>query len=95
MYRDSFIYRIKHQNKKFLGFSFDNEAFAESGYAFSNIAVAIAPVAAYITAMSGLQSIFLMILFILFPQTQRTKVTRMQWVAVILISIGVFILEIK
>ena len=69
------------------------ETFAEAGYVFSNLAVASATVAAYVTAMSGVQSIFLLILFLLFPQGKRAKVTRIQWVAVILIVFGVFLIE--
>lgn len=92
-YRDGFIYRIKHQGKLFLGFSFANETFAEAGFIFSNLAVAIAPVAAYVTAMSGVQSIFVMILFLIFPHGKRAKVTRMQIVAVVLIAFGVLLIE--
>ena len=92
-YREGFLFRLKNQGKKFLGLSLANETFAEAGYVCSNLAVAIATVAAYVTAMSGVQSIFLLILFLLFPQGKRAKVTRIQWVAVILIVFGVFLIE--
>ena len=92
-YRDGFIYRIQNQGKKFLGFSLANETFSEGGYLFSNLAVAIAPVAAYVTAMSGVQSLFILLLFILFPRGQRVKVTKMHWISVFLIAVGVFLIE--
>lgn len=92
-YREAFLYRIKNQGKLFLGLSLGNETFAEAGYVFSSLAVAVAPVAAYVSAMSGLQSLFVLILFFFFPQGQRAKVTRMQWVAVMLILFGVLLIE--
>lgn len=92
-YRDAFIFRLKNQGKLFMGLSLANETFAEAGYFFSNLAVAIAPVAAFVTAMSGVQSLFVLILFFLFPQGKRAKITRMQWISVILITIGVFLIE--
>lgn len=92
-YRDAFIYRIKNQGKKFLGYSLANETFAEIGYVFGNLAVAIAPVGAYVTAMSGVQSLFVLLLFLIFPHGPRAKITKMQWIAVFLIAIGVFLIE--
>jgi len=94
-YRDGFLFRIKHQGKVFLSMSLLNEGLAESSFLFGNMAVAIAPIAAFIPAMSGVQSIFVMILFFLFPQGKRTKATLIQWFAVILIAIGVFIIEYR
>jgi len=92
-YREAFLYRIKNQGKLFLGLSLANETFAEAGYLFSSLAVAIAPVAAFVSAMSGVQSLFVLVLFLIFPQGKRAKVTRMQWIAVILITFGVFLIE--
>lgn len=92
-YRDGFLYRIKNQGKKFLGLSLANETFAEAGYVFSNLAVAIAPVAAYVTAMSGVQSLFVLILFFLFPHGKRATITKIQWFAVAFITLGVFLIE--
>jgi len=92
-YREGFLYRIKHQGKLFLGLSLANETFAQAGYVFSNLSVAIAPVAAFVTAMSGVQSLFVMALFLLFPQGKRAKVTKIQMVAVTLIAFGVLLIE--
>ena len=94
-YREGLLYRFKNQGKRFFGFSLANETFAEGGYIFSNLAVAVAPVAAYVTAMSGVQSLFVLILFFLFPLKNRAKVTSMQWIAVALIMVGVFLIEWK
>lgn len=52
-YREGFLFRIKHQGKKFLGLSLFNETFAEGSVWLGNIAVAIAPVGAYVSAMNG------------------------------------------
>lgn len=92
-YRDGFIYRIKKQGKNFLGFSLLNESLSQGSFFFGNLAVAISPVAAFITAMSGVQSVFVLALFFFFPQGKRTKITRIQWMAVFLIAIGVFLIE--
>lgn len=94
-YRDGFLHRIKNQGKVFLGYSLLNESLAESSFLFGNMAVAIAPVAAYVSAMAGVQSVFVMLLFFIFPQGKRTKATAIQWIAVILIAVGVSLLELK
>lgn len=93
-YREGFITRIKKQGKSFLGFSFLNETIAEGSFLFANLAVAIAPVGAFVSAMSGVQSVFVLLLFFFFPQGERSKITAMQWFSVILISIGVFLINI-
>ena len=92
-YREGFLFRLKNQGKNFMGMSLLNESLAESSFLFGNMAVAIAPVAAFIPAMSGVQSIFVMLLFFLFPQGKRTKATLIQWFAVTLIALGVFFIE--
>lgn len=93
-YRQGFLFRIKHQGKNFVGFSLVNESFAQGSYVFANLAVAAAPVATYVTAMSGVQSVFLLLLFLFFPiHKNRAKVTRIQIVSIVLIAIGVFLIE--
>lgn len=94
-YRDGFLHRLKNQGKVFLGFSLVNESLAEGSFLFGNMAVAIAPVAAFVSAMSGVQSVFVMLLFFLFPQGKRSKATAIQWIAVLLIAVGVFFIEYK
>ena len=94
-YREGSLFRIKNQGKVFLGLSLVNESLAEGSFLFGNMAVAITPVAAYVSAMSGVQSVFVMLLFFIFPQGKRTKATLIQWIAVFLIAIGVILLELK
>jgi|GEM_PF-1573505 EamA-like transporter family. len=94
-YREGFLFRIKHQGKKFLGLSLLNETFSETSYLFSSLAVAVAPVAAYVSAMSGIQGLFIILLMFLFPLSERTKVTKMQLIAAALITVGVFLIERK
>lgn len=92
-YREGFMYRIKHQGRKFLGLSLLNETFSETSYLFSSLAVALAPVAAYVSAMSGVQGLFIILIMFLFPVSARTKVTKMQLIAALLIMAGVFFIE--
>lgn len=93
-YRNGFLYRIKSQGKNFLGFSLINESVAQASFVFGNLAVAAAPLATYITAMSGVQSIFLLLLFIVLPiNKHRTKITRLHVVSILLIVLGVFLIE--
>lgn len=94
-FREGFLLRIKRQGKTFLGLSLVNESLAEGSFLFGNMAVAVAPVAAYVSAMAGVQSVFVMLLFLFFPQGERTKTKPIQWLATILVAIGVFLLELK
>jgi len=72
-----------------------NESLAEGSFLFGNMAVAIAPVAAYVSSMSGVQSVFILLLFYLFPQGKRSKATPIQWFAILLIAIGVSFIEFR
>lgn len=92
-YREGFLYRIKHQGKKFLSLSLFNETFAEGSYWLSNIAVALAPVGAYVSVMNGAQSLFVLVLLWIFPIGSRSEATKSQWIAITLITIGVILLE--
>lgn len=92
-YREGLLLRIRHQSMNFLGFSFLNESLAQGAYFFGYLAIAAAPIAAYVTALSGLQGLFLLFFFFLFPlHKDRAKITRVHIVAILLITIGVFIM---
>lgn len=92
-YREGFMYRIKTQGRNFLGYSVLNEGFAETSYLFSNLAVAISPIGAYVAAVNGVQSLFVFLLLFFFPLGQRAKPTPVQWFAVLLIAAGTFFIE--
>lgn len=92
-YRDGLLHRMKNQGKMFIGFSFANESMAEGSFLFSNMAIALAPLAAYVSALNGMSNVFLLVLLALFPLGERTKITRMQWFAILLITLGVFLVE--
>jgi uncharacterized membrane protein len=92
-YRRAFLFRIGHQKTTFLSLSAANETFAQLGYLFANLAIASAPVVAYVSAITGVQGLFLLLLFVLFPQGSRTKVSMAQWIAVVLICIGIILIE--
>ncbi len=92
-YRDGFLHRIKNQGKTFVGLSLANEAMAEGSFLFGNMAIALAPLAAYVSALGGVSSVFLVLFLVLFPLGERTKITKMQWLAILLITSGVFFIE--
>lgn len=92
-YKAAFLFRVQHQGQKFLGLSFLNETFSETAYLFSTLAVAVAPVAAYVSAISGIQGLFVILLVFILPISERIKVTRMQLVVAILITIGVYLIK--
>jgi len=50
-------------------------------------------VAAYVSAMAGVQSVFVMLIFLIFPQGERTKSTIIQWIAVVFVAIGAFLID--
>jgi len=93
-YRDGFIYRLKHQGKKFVGLSLVNESLSQGSFVFAYMAIAIVPVASYVTSLSGLQSVFLLTLFYFFPiHKDRAKITKIQVFSILLIAFGVFLIE--
>lgn len=92
-YREGFLFRIRKQGKNFMGFSILNESLSQTSYFFGNFAVALAPVATYVSAMSGVQSVFLLGLFLLFPQVDKARVTKIQAFAILLIAAGIFLIE--
>jgi hypothetical protein len=92
-YRDGFLLRIKEQGVNFLGFSFLNETISQISFFFVMLAITLAPLGAYVTAVGGVQSIFVLLLFYFFPIHERSKITSIQWVAIGLIAMGIFIIE--
>lgn len=93
-YREGFLSRVRNQGKKFLGLSLVNETLSQGAYVLANLAVAIAQVAAYVTALAGVQSLFVLVLFFLFPLGgQRTSPSRLQAFSVLLMALGAFLIE--
>lgn len=92
-FRDGFLTRIREQRKKFLGMSLGVEITAQLGFLSLTFATAAAPLIAYVAAVGGVKSIVLVILLLLFPINERNKVTKWQWIAIVLIVLGVFIIE--
>jgi hypothetical protein len=91
-YREGFLYRMRHGGRKFFGLSLINEASSQAGYFSSNMAIALAPLATYFSALGGLQSVFVLGLFLLFPQKKNT-LNGLQIGAIFLIALGIFLLE--
>lgn len=92
-YREGFLTRIKQQGKLFLGLSVFSESSSQLAYVLINFAVTLAPAAAYASSVNGVQSVFLLALFLVFPQ-KKTEVNALQVAAIIFIAIGVFVLEL-
>jgi len=92
-YRVGFLRRIQTQGKNFLGVSFFNEAIAQVSFLSVMLAVSIAPLAVYVTALAGFQSIFLLLLFFIVPLHGRNSISSYQWAAIVLIVMGIFIIE--
>lgn len=93
-YRDGFLFRIRHQGKNFLGFSVLNESLAQGSFFFGNLAVAVAPVATYVTAVEGSQGLFLLLLFMIFPLNGKdVKINKIQIFSIFLIAFGIFLIE--
>lgn len=92
-YRDGFLTRIRQQGKSFLGISTFNEGTSQVGYVLQNYAIALAPLAAYASAVGGVQGIFVLLLFLLFPQKEVT-INRLQMAAIVFMAFGVFLLEV-
>jgi len=93
-YRNGFIQRVREQGTNFVGFSLVNETISQISFLFIMLAIAIAPLGAYVTALGGIQSIFVLLLFFLFPLHERSRISPIQGVAMLLIVSGVFVIEI-
>lgn len=93
-YRVGFMGRVKLEKNKFILPSLFNESCSQLSFLLSSFAVSLAPFAVYYTAISGIQSIFLLLIFSLFPLNDRNKVFFAQWVGILLIAIGVGMLDI-
>lgn len=92
-YRDGFTHRVKEQGVNFLGFSLLNETISQFSFLFVMLAIALAPLGAYVTALGGIQSIFVLLIFFLFPIHERSQISKNQWLAILFIVIGIFIIE--
>jgi hypothetical protein len=92
-FREGFIFRIRKQGKVFLGASSINESLAQGSYIVGNYAIAMAPIAAYASALSGINSIFVLVLFYFFPQ-REIRINRVQITALVMMVVGGFILQI-
>ncbi len=91
-YREGLFYRVKTQGKLFLGGSFVSESLSLISYFLNNIAIAIAPLATFVSALFGAQGVFLLFLFLLFP-IKKESIKPIQICAIITIAIGVFFIS--
>ena len=90
-YRSGFLIRIREQGKKFLGLSFCNESLSQGSYFFGNLAIAAAPAATFVSALNGLQGLFIILIFLGFGRD--VKVNKIQVFSIAAIVIGAFAIE--
>lgn len=90
-YRDGLKIRVKEQGKKFLGLSLVNESLSQGSYYLGNLAIAIAPAAAFVNALGGLQGVFVILVFL--GLGKKVTVNRVQIMALSFIAFGVFLIE--
>ncbi len=93
-YRKGFIDRVKNERSQFLGRSIFNESCSQLSFYFSVVAYALAPLATYVSALGGLQSLFLLLLFYIKPIGSRNSITMVQLGSIVGIAIGIGLLEI-
>ncbi len=93
VFRRAFIFRIKKQGKVFIGISSISESLAQIAYVVGNYAIALAPISAYATAMSSIQSIFVLGIFYLFPQ-KKVKINTIQVLSIFVMVLGAVLLEL-
>lgn len=92
-FRNGFLVRFNNQRRRFLGTSVVVEICAQSGFLSLTFAIAAAPLVAYVAAAGGLKSIMLAVMLFLFPMHERNTISISQWVAILLVVLGVFVIE--
>lgn len=93
-YREGFLQRVQKQGKVFVGGSIINEWFAQISFYSSMLAVSLAPLATYVSAISSIQYIFLFLLFFFFPLHKRNSISLLQVFAISLMIIGIGMIEV-
>lgn len=93
-YREWLIERCKTQWKIFIWWSIVNESFAQISFLFSMIAVGIAPLATYVTAVSSTQYVMLFLLLFLFPIHERNTISKHQIISVLLMMAWILLIEL-
>lgn len=93
-YREGFLERVRKQGKVFVGGSIINEGFAQISFYSSMLAVSLAPLAAYVSAISSIQYVFLFVLFFFFPLHARNSISSVQVFAIFLMIIGIGVIEV-
>lgn len=92
-YREGFLDRIKNQWRKFIWISLLAEWVAQVSFFTWAIAVSLATLATYVSAVSSVQYIFLFLLLFLFPLHERNKIKTIEIFSMLLIVFGVFLVE--
>lgn len=92
-YRRGFMHRVKNEKKAFMIHSVINETFVQISFYFTMIAFSLAAYTSFVTAVSGFNSIFLLVLLFFFPIDERNYISKAQFLAIIGIVLGVGFLE--
>ena len=92
-YRKGLIGRIKNDEANFIIHSLFNESLSQLSFLFATLAISLAPLATYVSSLSGTQGVFLFLILKIFPLHDRNEISKAQWVGIICISMGIFMLE--
>jgi drug/metabolite transporter (DMT)-like permease len=93
-YRRGFIARLKSEKKRFIYHSLLNETCAQISFYFTMIAFSLASFASFVTAVSGINSLFLLALFYFFPINRRNSISNTQLYAILGMVLGIGLLEL-
>lgn len=93
-YRRGLLKRLKNENKKFIFHSVMNESCVQISYYFTMIAFSLASFASFVPAVSGTNSLFLILLLYFFPIDKRNHISASQLYAIVGIIIGIGLLEL-
>lgn len=93
-YREWLLERIRDQWKIFVWWSALNEFFAQISFFAAALAVSIAPLATYVSAVWSVAFIFLFIFLFLFPVTERNRIWINQCISIFIMIIWILLIEI-
>lgn len=92
-YRQWFLDRCQKQGKIFVWWSIVNESFAQISFLASMLAVSIAPLATYVTAIGSVQYLMLFFLLFLFPIHKRNKIFFPQIIAMVFMILWIILID--
>lgn len=93
-YRIGFLDRLRNEKKRFIMHSIMNETLVQISFYFTMIAFSLASFASFVPAISGVNSVFLIILLYFFPIDKRNHISASELYAIMGIVLGIGLLEL-